>query len=241
IVTVVCATTACLNSVGALRLPNVRVQQLSVMHFMHESHPLAGWFRRHALIKVWSGKHYPAYFDTAVRLGTLFSLGGVLLDWDLAVTSEFPVALYSTPWCQTLDGARALGAPAHSPALRLFLKMFASGFPGYTHGGTWPVATHDLWHQACPFSQVLGDAVPELPDLPNYITQRPVSAPLEQPLPHFGAMWLDMRSRYLASVGNPAVNLGALLSTTHGTGALLSLNGPLVLRQVWGAWDATLA
>ncbi|GBF93891.1 hypothetical protein Rsub_06890 [Raphidocelis subcapitata] len=207
-VTVLCATAACINSVGTLRLPNVRVQQLRITQFMHESHPLAGWFRRHALIKVWSGKHYPAYFDTAVRLGALFSLGGVLLDWDLAVTSEFPAGLYATPWCQTLDGARALGAPAHSPVLRLFLKMLAAGFPGYTHGGTWPVAMHNLWHQACPFSQVLGDAKPELPDLPNYITQRPVSAPLEQPLPHFGAMWLDMRSRHLASVGNPAVNLG---------------------------------
>ncbi|GBF97618.1 hypothetical protein Rsub_10754 [Raphidocelis subcapitata] len=207
-VTVVCATTACLNSVGTLRLPNVRVQQLSVMHFMHESHPLAGWFRRHALIKVWSGKHYPAYFDTAVRLGALYAMGGVLLDWDLAVTSELPVAEMrcGTTVCDLPRARDPRGRVRGHEAEKDFYKRRPKG--PITHGATWPVATHDLWHQPCPFSHVLGDAVPGLPDLPNYISQRPVSAPLEQPLPHFGAMWLDMRSRYLASVGNPAVNLG---------------------------------
>lgn len=41
------------------RQANVRVESLNLSTFaMEEGHPLAAWFRKHAVIKVWSGSNY---------------------------------------------------------------------------------------------------------------------------------------------------------------------------------------
>ena len=231
-VTAYCGNAKCMRQLQ--RLPGVQAVRFRVHDFTSSSptSPLAPWFQDHAILKVLHGRHYEKLLQAAARLAVLYHYGGVLHGGGVALKAGLPSHALQAgrPWCW--DGAtarlgvdadggpppsrhgrlgvdaasrsiNAIFAPRRHPSVLRLMDDFLAARPSYHRGDAWPIDWSRDWLGVCPSH--VGAHPPFAAD--RFFT-RLAKGPGNSTRPTFGALWYDERARYLASVGNHAVNLG---------------------------------
>lgn len=216
-----CGNRKCMEQIGEVH--GVQVVRFRLRDFL--ASPMAPWFRDHPVRKVIHGVHFEKHLLAAARLAVLYHYGGLLHDGKMTVERQVPDEAMESkrPWCYVADGSKqsaqedegvdpapptAIFAPRQDPRVLDAIKEFMATAPTYMRGDAWPVDWTRNWLNACPSRDQATpfDAGEFLAAIPG--SDRPPPKRLTKDRPSFGAIWYDERSKYLASVGNHAVNLG---------------------------------
>ena len=130
---VYCGTIHCMNAVSALNIADITAEFLVLTNIVRDT-PLELWLARHPINKVLAGVQFEEHLNDAVRLGILWSHGGIYFDATVIVAGGLTFPSSHDAWTSIEQGkgtSRLLDVayfPRHHPFIGKLAERFFSDY-----------------------------------------------------------------------------------------------------------------
>ena len=126
--TVYCGTSRCVHSVRKLDVKNIKVEFLKVGDIV-KNMPLEEWLARHPINKVLAGEKFENHLNEAVKVGLLWTHGGMYFDPTMAVIGQFNLRKHQEKYLLREWVSKQTNSSENNASRILDIAMFPTKHP----------------------------------------------------------------------------------------------------------------